>query len=38
LMLRIDKRYIGHPWMGSSSLADQLNTPKPPLGVTACGS
>lgn len=32
LMLRIDKLYLEHPWMGSRSFADQLTTPEAPVG------
>jgi len=32
LMRRIDKLYLEHPWMGSRSLAGQLNTPEAPVG------
>ncbi len=32
LMLQIDKLYLEHLWMGSRSLADQLDTPGAPVG------
>ena len=32
LLLRIDKLYMEHPWMGSRSLANHLTTPEAPLG------
>lgn len=32
LMRRIDALYLEHPWMGSRSLADQLNSPGEPIG------
>ena len=32
LMLKIDKLYMEHPWMGSRSLANHITTPENPLG------
>jgi len=32
MMLRIDKLYLEHPWMGSRSLATHITTPEAPLG------
>lgn len=32
LMLRIDKLYLEHPWMGSRSIADELTSPEEPVG------
>ena len=32
LMLKIDKMYMEHPWMGSRSLASHITTPEHPLG------
>lgn len=32
LMLRIDKLYMEHPWMGSRKLADHLTSPDVPVG------